>query len=603
MAFAVGCALIAAPVAPAWAADEGWWPGAAAGRPSAGAPRRGEDGRYLPPVGPAPYGDPTLGDTGRSWAVAPGATLPPVDSRSRAVERSELPPVLASDGSGLPLELWAGLDLKAVEALVGALEMPPRSPALRSVWRRMLKASAPPPQGATQQQFAAVRAEALYRSGLLGDADEVLQGAGGSDDAVLLAMRARLDIARGRSESGCQRAKAAAVRRAGVPPALRDELPALLGYCAAASGDRAGAGLAAELAREEGNTNEAMLEALDAVAAGRAPQPGRWKRIGPVAFRLLNLVGPVDAATLLARADPALIAVLASDTSIDPRLRLAAAEAAASQGFINPEGLAAAYRAQSFAAEELADALGAKRDPLRRRALLLQAAEQTTDPQRKARLLKALLDDARSIGCYLPLLAVTAPLIEDLPKVPETAWFAETAVEAAVAARRPESAAAWARLAASSRAGNLEHWLALADIASSSFPQPRGSSFPSLEELLQRGRLSPAVLQRLATVLDALDYQVPMSLWRAAGAVPQPNEGYLPETGTLSELLRASQRRNYGQTVLLALQSLGPAGAEGAHIIALGDTIRALKRANLGEEARQLAFEALFASWPRSATN
>jgi hypothetical protein len=51
------------------------------------------------------------------------------------------------------------------------------------------------------------------------------------------------------------------------------------------------------------------------------------------------------------------------------------------------------------------------------------------------------------------------------------------------------------------------------------------------------------------------------------------------------------------------LRALGPHGAEGAHIIALGDAIRALRRAGLEREARRLGFEALFTSWPRSATN
>jgi hypothetical protein len=38
-------------------------------------------------------------------------------------------------------------------------------------------------------------------------------------------------------------------------------------------------------------------------------------------------------------------------------------------------------------------------------------------------------------------------------------------------------------------------------------------------------------------------------------------------------------------------------------MIALGDTIRALKRAGLEPSARRLGLEALFAAWPRSAHN
>ena len=43
---------------------------------------------------------------------------------------------------------------------------------------------------------------------------------------------------------------------------------------------------------------------------------------------------------------------------------------------------------------------------------------------------------------------------------------------------------------------------------------------------------------------------------------------------------------------------LGPNGAKGAHLIALGDALRALKRVGLDAEARRLGFEALYARWP-----
>ena len=49
--------------------------------------------------------------------------------RGGGVEKSELAPIMAPDTSGLPLELWRGLDLKTVEELLASLELPPRSPA------------------------------------------------------------------------------------------------------------------------------------------------------------------------------------------------------------------------------------------------------------------------------------------------------------------------------------------------------------------------------------------------------------------------------------------------------------------------------------------
>jgi hypothetical protein len=38
-------------------------------------------------------------------------------------------------------------------------------------------------------------------------------------------------------------------------------------------------------------------------------------------------------------------------------------------------------------------------------------------------------------------------------------------------------------------------------------------------------------------------------------------------------------------------------------MIALGDTLKALKRAGLDADARRLGVEAIFALWPRTASN
>ena len=46
-----------------------------------------------------------------------------------------------------------------------------------------------------------------------------------------------------------------------------------------------------------------------------------------------------------------------------------------------------------------------------------------------------------------------------------------------------------------------------------------------------------------------------------------------------------------------------PDGPEGANILALGDSIRALKRVGLEADARRMGLEALLPVWPRLAGN
>ena len=198
-------------------------------------------------------------------------------------------------------------------------------------------------------------------------------------------------------------------------------------------------------------------------------------------------------------------------------------------------------------------------------------------------------------------------VVDRLPRQPEIGWFAETAIEVMLAAGQYEKARAWAVFAgavSTNGAAALQHWRALIDIADPArAAASRGQSLTSVEELALSGRFSAEMLHRLATVLDALDYNVPIPLWEAASRTPQPNSGHLPATGVLPRLSDASKKREQGRTILLTMQTLGPSGAEGAHIIALGDSMRALKRVGFEPEARRLGLEALFAGWPRTVSH
>ena len=139
-----------------------------------------------------------------------------------------------------------------------------------------------------------------------------------------------------------------------------------------------------------------------------------------------------------------------------------------------------------------------------------------------------------------------------------TGMLAEPAVEIALAVGRvTRRARRWAETSAS-----LQHWLALIDVAD---PQRRGgpAGLAHVEELAARGRLGGETLHRLATVLDALDIDVPAGIWDAASRTPQPAAGYLPETGVLAELAQSAKRKDTGRTILLAMRALGPDGAGG----------------------------------------
>ena len=567
----------------------------------AGSAANAPDSDFVPPPSPPP----TVPNASQSEPLPP---LP--DGRSRGVERGELAPVIAGDGSGLPYELWRGLDLNALEGQLSRLDIPPHSPVVHDLWHRLITSNVTPPDGsANNGRFDTLRAEALYRSGLLTDARNAIAAGGTpSNDPTNIELAARIEIGLGNTEKGCEFFKSIAARKSELPKPLQAEALLIAGICAAAGGNPAGAGLVADLAREEKNGDPASIAILDAVAAGNKTPIHGLKSVSLLVYRALAFGGGIDPKDAIEHGEPALLAALASDTSATPGIRLAAAEAATRVNALKPDVLAAIYRelgAQTSAESLLGAAPAASTtDPASHRAALFKAAEAERTPYKKVRLMRALLDDARRAGLYLQTLTMLAKSTDAIQPVPEIGWFAESGVEIGLASGNIERARQWTTLGGSVPGDNgLKQWLSLIDLADPALKGDRGRNLPALEDLVAHGRLPPDLLNRLATVLDANDINVPIPLWEAASRSPQPTGGYLPETGVLTGLQDASKKKEFGRTVLLVMRSLGPNGAEGANLIALGDSIRALRRAGLDTDARRLSIEALFAAWPRHAAN
>jgi hypothetical protein len=548
----------------------------------------GEDaGGPLPrPDGPAR----SFGDTGApvpqpalQAPAAPYARPTPWRSPRGTVERGELKPVIAEDGSGMPLELWQGVTLTELEGLLAGLELPPRSFTLHQLWRRVLRAAANPPIGVRDgEHFTALRLEALYRSGMLDDMAELLQAQPAGP--IIKALSARLDIGLGRREVGCQTIKALASPGSGLPGRLKGETQLLAGYCAAAASDAAGAGLAVDLAREEGFEAELPLAVLAGIAGASAPKLQLPGRVLLLDYRFLELLGPVEIQRLLAKAEPALLVALAQDRGINPGLEVAAAEAALELNALPAGAAGEAYRRAASADGDR------EADPRLRRALLFRALELARSPAQRARLIGALLDEAKASELRAPLARVLAPQLHGLAPSPDLGWFAETAIEIALSAFDYGRARAWA--------AGLPPWQALIDVADAGQGAAGPRALAAMAEF-GRGRLDAETLDRLATLLDALDLDVPIPLWDAAGRTPQPSDGYLPETGVLAELAEAAKRGQPGRTVLLVMRALGPGGPAGAHVLALGDAVRALRRVGLDGDARRLALESLLPAWLR----
>ena len=553
-----------------------------------------------PPAGAyQPYQPPGVAPVGRPGTYA--APLPSNGTTAEAqstVQRGSLPPVVSSDGR-LPDGAWRGLDKAAAERLITSAPRPVSSPVLHDLWLRML---AEPTRDESLQN---VRRGALLQSGQFAAAEKV--GRKGAMDGKAPSAHgyftARLDLVMGRNTAGCRRIKQAVASSKDLSKNMRAEAVVLAGYCAVVSGNRSGAALAAELARDAGYKRAFTIGLLDAIASGeppRIPMPKSTTAVDGLLAGQLRNVRPGFHEAFFARAAPELLAFSAVDRALPPAARLRAAEKAAALNVISPRILANAYRSATpaGAAEDRPN-----KGPMARAAHFNAAA--SSDAQfTKTRAVRALLDSARRDRLYPSAARATSPLVAAMRPAEEIGWFAETAVEVLAAGAKYRQAREWVAFAARARTGQetLEHWLALLDIADPNLPpNARGRSLDWLENVARQGRFDSQILHRLAAVLDALNYDVPIPLWNLASRTPQPKEGHLPATGVLAELAAAAKAGHVARTVLYAVHTIGPGPASSAHIIALGDTVRALKRVGLETEARRLAFESLYLSWPRTS--
>ena len=520
-----------------------------------------------------------------------------IDKDDVHVERNALAPVGAADGAPLPASAWAGPPASDLEALITKIAVPLRSWSLARTYVRLLEADTTG-TGTGDAALLMARASQLEAMGLLDQALKVLAPLGPEFPGAVAA-RARLEIGQGMTQQGCDRLATTKISTAGLDTSAQIEAALLAGHCAMLRKDVTQAGLAAGIARDLGTTKSAGPELLEAIAAGSAPTITKGKTLSPLDYRILELgmlepKGAVEPALILEAATPALLVTLARSETASDELRLPAAERAARLGLVSTADLAAAYRLPHP---------GGTADTIERAALVKRIEAELT-PLRKARLIRAFLDEAHRQDMHVAgYLLMMAP-ISTLSPSPELAWFAETAIEVSLLSARFDTAHRWADAFAASApqrpGGSIALWRALIEIAEPKAPgSPRDVA--SLAGLAAPAVATPELMWRLSASLDALDIGVPTALWDARSSLAEPSAGHLPATGVLTKLKEASDKREVAHTFLLALDAVGPKGPEGAHVLALGDVVRALKRAGLDEEARLVVLEALIPLWPRLA--
>ncbi len=547
-----------------------------------------------PPLAPALTPAPTP-------AVAPGG-------RAAVVILGELDEVdpsvvglLDEFQGGFGTAMWAGSNRVRIERLLPRLPMGTLSPAMQDLARRLLLSTAAVPEGESEApSLLGLRVERLMAGGRIADVNELLRLAAASLDDPAFA-RAEVDglLLAGNNAAACDRVSN--LVRGGTSTYWIKSLA----FCRALDKDSASVNLALALLRDQGDVgDEAFFTLIAALGEGAEVTIASLIDPAPLHIAMLRAARMTVPPDAVLGAEPAILAAIAAVPNATIDTRLEAAERAEGAGALTAGELAEIYQAVPFTPVELRNAVQraqGQSGPMIN-ALLFQVAKFSTATIAQAAALQEAWRAGRDQGEFGTAARVNLDAARGLKAAPEVVWVSGAAARALLAAEDPASAWKWLDLAMGEGASGNADAAAMADrmwpLLQMADPEGAFMRDQDRAENWWRPLLAaagPEEFDRVAllfTLYGALGSPVPGEAWDPLFASPLTVTGYLPSPAVERGLDEASRAGRIGETVLLALLSLGEVGAEGAAPAALFDVIVALRRVGLTVEARAIALEA-----------
>ncbi len=528
-------------------------------------------------------------------AYAQSSLPTPVESEALQELNAWSVSAMTREQGALAPDLWARSDPAFLAAAFDKLPAVYQSQATQALARRVLFTGGDAPRG-DALPAARKRFEAIGRMGAADQLGMLVTGSGASaSDPIIAQYGAQAELARGQRNAACSRGRAASVGET-VPPFLLR----LRAYCAAASGDRAAADLALELARAQ-NAEDAWYTGAIAAAGGAPgarPPAARWDNSLSVQLSLSGGLRPgpnplANASTL------ALVALARNDQTPQPQ-RTQAAALAFQRGAIGPQE---ARQILSATPAEVTSALPPIVPALRRIAAATPATGVPADATAPS------AQDVTSAAIADVLRQATAPA-----DFAAAARFFRTEINALQIAPDQAAAVSFARasisngdtqvaqrLVASARqAGATEADLAPLDAALAVMTGVRGDSGTmAMQRRIDAGGTAGArAAARDVAILAALGAPVNGTV-QGFLLTNAPQGGARADAGALLALSAAVDRGATGEGALLAVAALGEGGPAALDAESLERVIRALRGLRLEDDARRIAVEALLAGAPR----
>lgn len=529
-------------------------------------------------------------------ALAQQSNLPtPVEEgQLRELDGWSVSALSRNDGA-LASDLWTRSDPAFVSAVFARLPAVYESSAMQTLARRVLFSGGDAPRGATVEHVRG-RFEAL---GKMGAADELATLAAGSgstvNDPAVAMFAAQAELARGRRAEACQRGRGASAGETPPPFLLR-----LRAYCAAATGDRAAADLALELARAQNAADAWYTGAVAAAGGAPGARPPAANYDNSLSTQL-SIAGQLRAGpnALNNSSTLALVALARNETAPQPQ-RVQAAALAFRRGVIGAQEARTIFEATPA---EMTSGLPPIVTALRR----VQAAHATpappttpgaapADPQ--LAVAAAIADVLRQSTAQADFNAAARFFRQDIAGL-QTAPDAASAALFARAAISVGDVQNGQRLVASARqAGVEEVALAPLEAALVALTGPRGEQAAmALQRRIDRGAAQPRAAARDVAILAALGAPVDGAAQAFVFANP-PQGGARADAGAMLALAAAAERGAVGEGALLAVVAAGEGGPAALDAESVERILRALRALRLEEPARRIAAEAILAGSP-----
>ena len=512
--------------------------------------------------------------------------------------------LLTEEDGGFGTDMWTGSSRAFIETLLPRLPVQTLSPVMQDLTRRLLLSEARVPVGTPiAPSLLGLRVERLSASGQTDLVTDLLRLAPSRLQDAALA-RAEVDsMLLSENHAGACTNIETLLRDSDDPYWLKG-----LTFCKALSGESAAAQLGVSLLREQGGGgDDSFFELVASLVGDSKSAPVSLIDPSPLHLAMLRaarLDVPDDA---VPGARPAILRSIATSPNAPLATRLLAAERAEAAGALSPDALAAIYASVEIPpGDHLSwESLAVEEAGPRINALLYQVASIETEARARARVVVTALSRARLAGGFNTTARVMRDICSAIDPTPGLAWAASEIGRALLAAGDVASARRWFDMMSQTASDDvpdaaiaiLDLWPLVQIMDASGSLGWNSDALQSWWDGEQR-RSADNAYERAAvllTLMDAIGYDVPESLWQELLGSSLTVTAYLPSVQLWRALETASQKHRVGETVMLSLLALGEVGPAGANPTTLHAVISALKGVGLDQDARKLALESALA--------